>query len=77
LRPPSNTALLKELPYWDAQDKLSELGLPSYFQERSRFFNDRFSHTAIETIFAWMRRWPASSDSAAFKAFETGIAKGL
>jgi FAD/FMN-containing dehydrogenase len=72
LRRPSNTALLKELPYWDAQDELSELGSPSYFQERSRFFNDRFSHTAIDAIFTWMKRWPASTDSAAFKAFETG-----
>jgi FAD binding domain/Berberine and berberine like len=72
LHPPSQTALLKELPYWDAQDKLSEIGAPSYFQERSRFLDDRFSHTAIETIFSWLRRWPATTDSAAFKAFQTG-----
>ncbi|MGA3037840.1 MAG: FAD-binding oxidoreductase [Vulcanimicrobiaceae bacterium] len=72
VRPPSNASFLKELPYWDAQDKLSELGSPAYFQERSRFLNDRFSHTAIDTIFGWLRRWPATTDSATFKAFQTG-----
>lgn len=72
LHSPSKTTLLKELPYWEAQDELSELGSPSYFQERSRFFNERFSHAAIDMIFTWLKRWPASTESATFKAFETG-----
>ncbi len=70
--PPSTVGFLEELGYWDAQDKLSEAGLPEYFQERSRFFNEALGQEAVSTAFSWLRRWPATAASASFKLFETG-----
>ena len=71
-RKPSKVALMKQLPYWDAQDRLSELGTPSYFQERSYFFNERIGPSVVDAAFEWMRRWPGTIESATFKAFQTG-----
>jgi FAD/FMN-containing dehydrogenase len=72
IAPPSEVAFLEELSYWDAQDKLSEVGEPGYYQERSRFFNQAFSASDVGTIFAWLRRWPATVKAASFKVFQTG-----
>ncbi|HTA37658.1 MAG TPA: BBE domain-containing protein, partial [Candidatus Acidoferrales bacterium] len=69
---PSRVVFLENLPYWDAQDKLSEAGLPEYFQERSRFFNDSVGSDAIDAVFTWLRRWPGTAAATSFKLFETG-----
>ncbi|HZY98541.1 MAG TPA: FAD-binding protein [Candidatus Baltobacteraceae bacterium] len=72
LREPDEIRFVEELPYWQAEVKVSEPGLPTYFKERSRFFNQPFDGRAIATAFDWCRRWPATVKSAAFKAFQTG-----
>jgi FAD/FMN-containing dehydrogenase len=69
---PTRTLLFEELPYWQAQDKLSEAGAPEYFQERSRFFNDAVGGDAVAEVFKWLRRWPGTSAGTSFKLFETG-----
>jgi FAD/FMN-containing dehydrogenase len=69
---PSRVVFLEELPYWDAQDKLSEAGLPEYFQERSRFFNDSIGGDAVTEVFKWLRHWPGTAAATSFKLFETG-----
>ncbi len=58
--------------YWQGQDLISEPGLPEFYQERSRFFDEAMSGDDVATIFAWLRRWPATVKSAAFKMFQTG-----
>jgi FAD/FMN-containing dehydrogenase len=70
---PSRTVFLENLPYWDAQDMLSESGAPEYFQERSRFFNDAVGGEVIAEVFQWLRRWPGTASAASFKLFETGV----
>lgn len=72
VRQPSEVVLLEELPYWQAEKKVSELGLPGYYKERSRFFNQPFDSQAISTAFDWCRRWPGTVKGATFKAFQTG-----
>jgi FAD/FMN-containing dehydrogenase len=72
IAPPSHVYFLEELPYWDAQDKLSEAGLPESYHESSRFYNDAIDATTVGEVFTWLRRWPATAASAAFKLFETG-----
>jgi FAD/FMN-containing dehydrogenase len=69
---PSRIKFLDNFAYWDAQDKLSELGVPEYFHEPSRFFNDGFGQEAVAEVFKWLHRWPATAESTSFKLFETG-----
>lgn len=64
--------VVKFADYWAAQDMLAEPGHPAYWQERSRFFNAPFDHTANATVFDWLRRYPRTARTAAFKVFQTG-----
>src|SRR5579862_414744 len=72
VRSPRKTLFFDRAPYWVVQEKLSEPGLPSYYQERSRFFNQRFSGEAVAAVLSWCRRWPGTTPSAEFKIFQTG-----
>lgn len=72
VRIPDEIVFFNRAPYWIAQELLSEAGLPAYYQERSRFFNQRFTSEAVSTVFDWARRWPATTHAAAFKVFQTG-----
>jgi hypothetical protein len=38
----------------------------------SPYGETRFAGDAVDTVFAWLRRWPATIASASFKLFETG-----
>jgi FAD/FMN-containing dehydrogenase len=58
--------------YWAAQEVLAEPGHPAYYQERSRFFDAPFDHRANATVFEWLRRYPRTAKTAAFKVFQTG-----
>ena len=58
--------------YWHGQDYISELGVPAYFQERSRFFQQAVSDEAVATAFKWLSHWPATAKAATFKLFQTG-----
>lgn len=59
-------------PYWDAQEFLSEEGLPEYVHERCRFAFEPLSAAAQATIFAKLAEWPGTSGSAVFKYFLLG-----
>lgn len=67
-----SSGFVKQTAYWHGQDLISESGLPEFYQERSRFFDETISGDDVATIFAWLRRWPATVKSAAFKMFQTG-----
>jgi FAD/FMN-containing dehydrogenase len=64
--------VVKHDQYWAAQDVLAEPGHPAYYQERSRFFNAPFDHQANAAVFEWLRRYPRTAKTAAFKVFQTG-----
>ncbi|MBV8491426.1 MAG: FAD-binding oxidoreductase [Candidatus Eremiobacteraeota bacterium] len=63
---------VRQTSYWDAQNLLSELGLPEYFHESSRFYDGPIAAGDPDTFFSWLRRWPATVHAAAFKLFQTG-----
>jgi FAD/FMN-containing dehydrogenase len=58
--------------YWKAQEVLAEPGHAAYYQERSRFFNQPIDHHAVAVVFDWLRRYPKTAQTAAFKVFQTG-----
>jgi FAD/FMN-containing dehydrogenase len=59
-------------PYWRAQELLSEPGVPAYYQERSRFFDEPVDQHLTAVVFEWLRRYPRTAKEAAFKLFQTG-----
>lgn len=61
-----------ELPYWDAQEFLSEDGTPEYSHERSRFAHGALSGEAIQTILANLREWPGTTVAGTWKFFLMG-----
>lgn len=67
-----SSGFVKHTDYWDAQDLLSELGLPEYFDERSRFVDRSIAPAEVDGILRWIARWPGTVPSAAFKLFLTG-----
>lgn len=64
--------MIKNLPYWDAQEYLSEDGSPEYAHERTRFAFDKISAEGRDTIFRYMREWPGTSVDAMWKYFLMG-----
>lgn len=64
--------IIQQLPYWDAQEFLSEDGNPEYAHERSRFCFDKISAEGRDTIFRNLRRWPGTSVDAMWKYFLLG-----
>jgi len=58
--------------YWKAQAVLAEPGHAAYYQERSRFFNQAIDHRTVAAVFDWLRKYPKTAKSAAFKIFQTG-----
>ena len=66
------TGVLAREHYWKGQEMLLEPGRPAYYQERSRFFNEAIDHQAVALIFNWLRSYPKTAKSAAFKIFQTG-----
>ncbi len=66
------TGVVKTEEYWKAQELLSEVGAPAYYQERSRFYRDAIDDRTIATVFEWLQRYPKTAHEAAFKIFQTG-----
>lgn len=60
------------LPYWTAQQHLSEEGPAEFMYERSRFIRDPLGAAAIGEIFARLRAWPGTKAAASWKGFLTG-----
>lgn len=63
---------MQTLPYWDAQEELSEDGDPEYAHERSRFAFSKISAAGRDTIFRYLREWPGTSSDAMWKYFLMG-----
>jgi FAD/FMN-containing dehydrogenase len=65
-------ARIDTLPYWDAQEILSEQGDPEFSHERSRFVKGALSAEAIRTILANLEAWPGTHVAATWKFFLMG-----
>jgi hypothetical protein len=63
---------MQYLPYWDAQEFLSEEGSPEYAHERSRFCFGKISKEGRDTIFRNLKNWPGTSVDAMWKYFLMG-----
>jgi FAD/FMN-containing dehydrogenase len=63
---------IKNEAYWDAQESLSEEGVPEYVHERCRFAFEPLSDAAIATIFLKLAEWPGTSGTAIFKCLLLG-----
>lgn len=63
---------IKYLPYWDAQEEISEEGAPEYAHERSRFVRGEISAAAFQTIISNLEAWPGTSKAATWKYFLLG-----
>lgn len=66
------TSDIQELPYWDGQELLSELGPPEYSHERSRFVPGALSEEAMQAILANLMAWPGTSQAGQWKYFLLG-----
>jgi FAD/FMN-containing dehydrogenase len=64
--------VVQSLPYWDAQDVLSEEGTPAYSHERSRYVFQPLPPEGTQTILNALRAWPGTSGSATWKMFLAG-----
>ncbi len=58
--------------YWNAQEFLSEEGMPEFVHERCRFTFEPLSEAAIAAIFIKLAEWPGTSGTAIFKYFLLG-----
>ena len=64
--------IMQELPYWDAQEMLSEDGSPELAHERSRFCFGKVSPDGRDAIFRNLTEWPGTSLDASWKYFLMG-----
>jgi FAD/FMN-containing dehydrogenase len=69
---PPAASKIDALPYWDAQEVLSEQGDPEFSHERSRFVNGALSAEAIQVILANLAAWPGTHVAATWKFFLMG-----
>jgi FAD/FMN-containing dehydrogenase len=65
---------VRELPYWEAQDFLSEDDSPDYSHERSRYVRQPMSADGARTILDFLRRWPGTHADTNWKTFLAGDA---
>ncbi len=68
---PATRREVERLPYWQAQDVLSDEGHPAYYQETSHY-TGRLTFAGVDQIFRHCRAWPGTSGEAAFKLFQVG-----
>jgi FAD/FMN-containing dehydrogenase len=64
--------IIQNLPYWDAQEFLSEDGSPELAHECSRFCFGKVSPEGRDAIFRNLRNWPGTSVDAMWKYFLMG-----
>jgi FAD/FMN-containing dehydrogenase len=64
--------IIQDLPYWDAQEHLSEDGSPELAHECSRFCFGKVSPDGRDAIFRNLRNWPGTSVDAMWKYFLMG-----
>jgi FAD/FMN-containing dehydrogenase len=66
--------IVRVLPYWEAQDFLSEDDTPDYSHERSRYVRHPLTADGARTILDYLRRWPGTSSGTNWKIFLAGDA---
>ncbi|EGX99604.1 histidine kinase [Nitrospirillum viridazoti Y2] len=63
----------KDLPYWEAQDFLSEEAFPYFYREQSVFLKtENLTEKAVADMIATARAMPGTSLPSAFKFFQVG-----
>ncbi|MFV3125987.1 FAD-binding oxidoreductase [Niveispirillum sp. KHB5.9] len=63
----------EDIPYWVAQDFLSEETFPYYYQEKSSYMHSaRITRAAVDAMFEAAKAMPGTSMPVAFKFFQTG-----
>lgn len=62
---------LEWMPYWQAQDLLSEAGPPAFYRETSRMIGPT-PDALVEDAFRRIRAWPGTSGEGLFKMFHVG-----
>lgn len=65
------TGRMAFLPYWEAQDLLSEEGKPAFYRETSCYLG-RFPEAMVEDVFRRLRAWPETGGEGSFKLFHVG-----
>jgi FAD/FMN-containing dehydrogenase len=65
---------VRALPYWEAQDFLSEDDSPDYSHERSRYVRQPMPPDGARTILDFLRRWPGTHADVNWKMFLAGEA---
>ncbi|TWB16633.1 FAD/FMN-containing dehydrogenase [Nitrospirillum amazonense] len=62
-----------DMPYWQAQDILSEETFPYYYREQSTFLNTSdLTETVVANLIASGKAMPGTSMASAFKFFQVG-----
>jgi FAD/FMN-containing dehydrogenase len=74
--PPSGS-VIREMPYWDAQDRFADDDPPPFrFRQRSGFLDRTLSGDELDLILEHLAKWPGTSEPAKFGAdirfFQTG-----
>jgi FAD/FMN-containing dehydrogenase len=59
------------MPYWDAQDLLSDAGAPAFYRETSCMIGP-VSEGLVEDAFHRLRAWPGTNGEGLFKMFHVG-----
>ena len=69
----SQKTIRKDLPYWQAQDLLSEFTYPYFYQEKSSYMKaDGITPDAVAAMFRLARRMPGTCMANSFKFFQVG-----
>lgn len=63
----------KDIPYWEAQDYLSEATFPYYYQEKSSYMQAKgITKASVAAMFAAAAKQPGTAMPVAFKFFQAG-----
>lgn len=69
----SDKTIKRDIPYWQAQDLLSEFTYPYYYQEKSSYMKAAdISQDAVKAMFDMARQMPGTSLANSFKFFQVG-----
>ncbi len=69
----SQKVIKRDIPYWQAQDLLSEFTYPYFYQEKSSYMRARdITRDAVAAMFRMARDMPGTSLGNSFKFFQVG-----
>lgn len=67
-----STSDIKQLPYWEGQKFISDVGAPAYYRFRSRFINSVISDEMIYSIRKNLSKWKNFTGNGYLKLYQTG-----